>query len=125
MDDIKDGVKKDESMNPKSSGLDRRDLMKLGVGAGIAMTVLKPPAASAQQAQLPPTGGLEEAPKQNVQHWPDIRESGQVTATTQTGYTVRTGPGWVNNSGRASGNGPMDECSRRIVVASARSAEAP
>jgi 2-methylcitrate dehydratase len=28
---------------------------------------------------------------------------------------VYTGAGWVNNSGRASGNGPMDECSRRIV----------
>jgi len=27
------------------------------------------------------------------------------------GYTVYTGAGWVNNSGRASGNGPMDECS--------------
>jgi hypothetical protein len=43
------------------------------------------------------------------------RESQQVAAARQTGYTVSTGPGWVHNSGRASGNGPMDECSRRIV----------
>jgi 2-methylcitrate dehydratase len=76
---------------------------------------MKPRAASAQRAETPPTSGLEEAPKLNVQRWPEIRESQQVAASTQTGYTVSTGPGWVNRSGRASGNGPMDECSRRIV----------
>src|SRR5579864_5153307 len=106
---------RDHGISRWARALCRRDLMRLGAGAGLAMTTLKPPAAFPQQAQLPPTGGLEEAPKQNVQRWPDIRESEQVTATTQTGYTVSTGPGWVNNSGRASGNGPMDECSHRIV----------
>jgi hypothetical protein len=58
---------------------------------------------------------LDEAPKQNVQRWPDIRESDQVVATTQPGYAVSTGPGWLNKSGRTFGNGPMDESSRRIV----------
>jgi hypothetical protein len=33
----------------------------------------------------------------------------------QLGYETKTGPGCVNNSGRANGNGPRDECSRRIV----------
>ncbi len=88
--------------------LRRRDLMKVAAGASLALT------ASAQTAG-PPTGGLDEASKQNLQRWPDIRESKQVVASAQTGYTVSTGPGWVNNSGRASGNGPMDESSRRIV----------
>jgi 2-methylcitrate dehydratase len=109
MDDVKGRI-----VNPKAFAPARRDLIKMGIGAGLT-AALRPPAASAQQAAVAPTGGLEEAPKQNVQRWPDIRESGQVAATTQTGYTVVTGPGWVNNSGRASGNGPMDECSRRIV----------
>src|SRR4029077_17466608 len=45
----------------------------------------------------------------------DIAESEEVITTVQPGYVTKTGPGWVNSSGRASGNGPMDECSRRIV----------
>ena len=28
---------------------------------------------------------------------------------------METGPGWKNDSGRASGNGPMDYTSRRLV----------
>ena len=109
-----DNPKRRDSVRTRVRSLGRRDLMKLGVGAGAAMTMLKAP-AHAQEAQVPPTGGLDEAPKQNVQRWPDIRESEQVVATTQPGYAVSTGPGWVNKSGRAFGNGPMDECSRRIV----------
>lgn len=107
-----DSLKRDDGADTQVTSPRRRDLMKLGIGAGFAMTMLK--AASAQQVQVP-TGGLDAAPKANVQTWPDIRESQQVLASTQTGYDVSTGPGWVNNSGRASGNGPMDECSRRIV----------
>jgi hypothetical protein len=95
---------------PRAPSLGRRDLIKLGVGTGVAITALKP-----LQAQQPPTSGLGQASSQNVQRWPDIQESREVTAAVQTGYTVSTGPGWVNNSGRAAGNGPMDESSRRIV----------
>ena len=109
-----DDGRKNEGANPHVSALGRRDLMKLGLGAGLAVTSLEPTAASAQTPGLP-TGGLDEASKQNLQRWPDIRESKQVVASAQNGYTVSTGPGWVNNSGRASGNGPMDECTRRIV----------
>jgi 2-methylcitrate dehydratase len=107
-----DNAKRHDNVRPRVPSLDRRDLMKLGVGAGVAMTMLKAPARA---QEVPPTAGLDEAPKQNVQRWPDIRESEQVVATTQPGYAVSTGPGWVNKSGRAFGNGPMDECSRRIV----------
>ena len=91
----------------------RRDLIKFAAGTGAAMTALKP--LQAQQPTAQPTSGLGQASSQNVQHWPDIQESREVAAAVQTGYTVYTGAGWVNNSGRASGNGPMDECSRRIV----------
>jgi 2-methylcitrate dehydratase len=112
MEDHMDNAKRHDS--PRVPSIGRRDVMKLGVGAGVAMTMLKAP-ASAQEAPAPPTGGLAEASSQNVQRWPNIGESEQVVATTQPGYAVSTGPGWVNKSGRASGNGPMDECSRRIV----------
>ena len=121
MDDIKNGPTKDESMNPKYSGLDRRDLMKLGVGAGVAVAgiLAAQTTASAQQGAQPapisPQSPLAPRNHGQLQIWPDIRESQEVSATTQIGYTVYTGPGWKNNSNRANGNGPMDECSRRIV----------
>ena len=38
-----------------------------------------------------------------------------IVASGQVGYTVHTGPGWKNDSGRANGNGPMDETTRRIT----------
>jgi hypothetical protein len=89
---------------------------EIGAGTGLTMTMLKPPAASAQQAIVPPTAGLEEAPKQNVQSWPDIRESHQVASTTQTGYTVSTGPGWVNHCGPA----PLCACPSTSTVRAPR-----
>ncbi|HYL38297.1 MAG TPA: MmgE/PrpD family protein [Bryobacteraceae bacterium] len=105
-------AKKADTVISQSPALRRRDIMKLGVGTGVAVNLLKPLAA---QQPAAPSGGLGPASSQNVQRWPDIQESREVAATTQTGYTVSTGPGWVNNSSRAFGNGPMDECSRRIV----------
>src|SRR5262249_49115403 len=47
--------------------------------------------------------------------WPEIAESQVVQTSTSSGYNVFTGPGWVNNSGRAFGNGPMDVCTKRLV----------
>src|ERR1700674_2276799 len=113
-----DEMKKD-SAGPRLSGLGRRDLMKIGVGAGVAMAgMLAAPASWAQQGQAalpPPSGPLGQVNHERLQHWPDIRESQEVVASVGPGYITSTGPGWVNNSGRAFGNGPMDECSRRIV----------
>ncbi len=98
----------------RREGLSRRELIaRLGAGAGLTVGFVR--TAGAQQSGGPPTGGLNQAPSQNVQHFPDIVESQEVTSSTQVGYMTKTGAGWVNNSGRASGNGPMDECSRRIV----------
>src|SRR5260370_8558650 len=102
--------------------LGRGELIKVGGGAGVAAGgMLTAPALFAQQAQTTPprtggpTGGLDQAPALRVQHFPDITESEEVITTVQPGYITKTGAGWVNNSGRASGNGPMDESSRRIV----------
>ncbi len=107
--------------NPELLELDRRNLMKLGVGAGVAMAgMLAVAAAFGQQgpqaaAPIPPTGPLGNVNNERLQHWPDIRESMEISSSAQPGYMTETGPGWVNDSGRASGNGPMDECTRRIV----------
>jgi 2-methylcitrate dehydratase len=116
------GKDKEDALRKGVSRLCRRDVMKLGVGAGVGVAaMLKAPAAFSQQAQIqgqqpgPPTSGLDKASSDRVQHFPDITESEEVITTVQPGYVTKTGPGWVNNSGRAYGNGPMDESSRRIV----------
>jgi 2-methylcitrate dehydratase len=127
-------VKKDGN---KKGDLDRRDALKLGMaGAGLAMggTALSAAARSGQQtgagraAQAsrtgsgaarpvagPPTGGLQKAVNRGTQTWPMIQKNKVVTASTLPGYTVHTGPGWKNDSGRAFGNGPMDETTKRMV----------
>jgi 2-methylcitrate dehydratase len=108
----------DDAKKPVGT-LGRRDLIRLGVGAGAAAAgMLTAPAIFAQQAQQAPpapTGGLDQAPSLRLQHFPDITESEEVITTVQPGYITKTGAGWVNNSGRAFGNGPMDESTRRIV----------
>jgi len=108
-----------DGFTARLSGLGRRDLLKIGAGAGAAIAgMLTAPGSLAQQGQAtlpPPSGPLGTVNHERLQNWPDIRESQEVVTSVGAGYTTSTGPGWVNNSGRAAGNGPMDECSRRIV----------
>ena len=121
-------MKPSERKNPKRheqprARLGRRDVMKLGAGAVMA-GVLEAQAAWAQGQDAPtmtgggqpatPTGGLQPVGGM-VQNFPKIQEAKEVNASVDVGYITATGPGWVNNSGRASGNGPMDVCSQRIV----------
>src|ERR1700722_12042127 len=101
MDEIKnDHVKMEESASAKYSGLDRRDLMKLGVGAGVAVAgILAAQTTTPAQQGTPPTPISPASPlaprnHAQIQIWPDIRESQEVVATTQVGYTVYTGTGW-------------------------------
>src|SRR5713226_2792329 len=112
----KDNWEKDKKVS--RSGLGRRDLMRLGAGAAVA-GMLKAPAAFARQGQqlppISPTSPLAPREHGREQHFPDIRESQEVITTAQPFYITKTRSGWVNDSGRAWGNGPMDECSRRIV----------
>ena len=112
---MSDRTKENRSQHLAAPALTRRDaIARLGVGAGAAVTMLKRASAQAP-APSPPTAGLDPASHANLQRFPDIRESEEIVSSVQTGYITKTGPGWVNKSGRASGNGPMDECSRRIV----------
>jgi 2-methylcitrate dehydratase len=112
----KDNREKDKKVS--RSRLGRRDLMRLGAGAAMA-GMLKAPAAFARQGQqlppISPTSPLAPREHGREQHFPDIRESQEVITTVQPFYITKTRSGWVNDSGRAWGNGPMDECSRRIV----------
>src|ERR1700679_3990807 len=105
-----------------TDSLGRRDLFKkLGVGASAAIAgLLVSQAVQAQegaraQGPGPATGPLAPDTGGGLQDWPLIRESHYVPSSVQPGYTTFAGPGWVNKSGRAFGNGPMDECSRRLA----------
>jgi 2-methylcitrate dehydratase len=109
---------KDDKASRQGPKLGRREMMKFGAGAAAA-GVLAAPAALAQQSQIPPispSSPLAPAPHGNVQHFPDIRGSQEVITSIQPYYITKTGPGWKNESGRAFGNGPMDETTRRIVA---------
>jgi 2-methylcitrate dehydratase len=134
LEDDMDEVNKDKKGGKGTCGFDRRDVMKLGVaGAGIAMSMPTALGAAALAQQTPvqgnarasrpeartgsgtPTGGLQKATNRGTQTWPMIQKNKIVTASTLPGYTVHTGPGWKNDSGRAFGNGPMDETTQRMV----------
>lgn len=116
--------KDDVEVGAAQENLGRRDLFKrLGVGAGVAITgLVVSQVAQAQeggqssQAPGPATGPLA-APDTGggLAGWPPIRESQFIPSSGQVGFTTFASPGWVNKSGRAFGNGPMDECSRRLV----------
>jgi 2-methylcitrate dehydratase len=73
----------------KSEYLGRRDLMKMGIGAGAGLAL----------------GALFDAPVAAAQESPnrpiDIR--------------TETHAGWTNDANRSSGNGPMDDVSRQVV----------
>jgi 2-methylcitrate dehydratase len=69
--------------------LGRRDLMKIGIGAGAGLvleSVFKTPSASAQ-----------------------------VSTNRPTGVKTETSEGWINDANRASGNGPIDDTTRQVV----------
>ena len=111
--------KQDETPDLRAPAMNRRKLIKLGVGAGIgAVGILAAESAVAQGQgglQGRAMGPLAPASSSGVQKWPEIAESEEMVTSDQTGYDMSSGPGWVNNSGRAFGNGPMDACSKRIV----------
>jgi 2-methylcitrate dehydratase len=72
---------KQSQTTPSKKEPDRRDLMKLGLGAAVAALSVEP--GQAQRSDQP-------AP-------------------------VFTKTGWKNDAGRASGNGPIDQTTRRVV----------
>jgi len=99
---------KNDKADPRSNALDRRELMKLGagVGAGFVMgQALNVSVASAQER----AGGAAEGPGAAYRPESWRRE------LRYSGVDMQTGPGWKHDSNRASGNGAMDETSRKIV----------
>jgi 2-methylcitrate dehydratase len=99
--------KRSDNTKPQAPGLGRRDLMKMGAVAGVAaMTqMLHAPRASAQEAATGLTQDQRSA----------YRPEAWREAERYAGVKMETGPGWKNDSNRASGNGPMDDTSRQIV----------
>jgi 2-methylcitrate dehydratase len=99
-------MKDKDGAEAPSGVLDRRELMKLGVGAGLVMgQVLSASTAVAQEGGRPTAGPAGAAYRPD--RW---REE-----MRYAGVEMATGPGWRNDSERAFGNGPMDGTSRRIV----------
>src|SRR5579862_1170785 len=85
---------KDEHDLSFGNGVGRRELMKIGAGA--VMTTL---GASGLLAQSP-----EEAVAKKIE-----------TGAGATADVVETGAGYSNDANRASGNGPMDETTKKLV----------
>jgi 2-methylcitrate dehydratase len=114
MDDTK---RPDRETNLPAPAMGRRKLIKMGVSAGVAAAGLLAAQSVSGQGQQGGrlTGPLAPSSTDGVQKWPEIVESGEMVTSDQVGFDMFSGPGWVNNSGRAFGNGPMDECTRRIV----------
>jgi len=87
-------------MNTDRSGLltlDRRDLMKMGVGTGVV--------AMTQMLNVPHASALEASES----------FSKETTNFPHSDITTCTHTGWKNTANRASGNGPIDETSRKII----------
>ena len=86
------GNHKEDDRKKGVSRLGRRDLMKLGARAGVAVAgVLTAPAAFSQQGQAPPppTAGLDQAPSLRVQHFPDITDAIAVDVSSKAGRAPR------------------------------------
>src|SRR5262249_53928258 len=90
----KDETKKTQGISSLTSGVGRRDLMKIGAGA--VLSTLGSRASAAQYGQQ--YAGQE----LNGKHNPMEEQ-------------VRATPGWKNDANRVNGNGPMDETSRRLA----------
>ncbi len=96
----------DEKNQLSSPALGRRELMK--IGAGVVVTTLASqatPAAAAEPAQDAVTEGRGAA----------AGSKAGGAKTLGDWQHVRTGPGYKNDAGRISGNGPMDDTTRQLV----------
>src|SRR5579864_9836021 len=91
MEDIKKHATQNDSVSPASTGVGRRDMMKMGAGAMLASLGAK--GVVAQEERPARTKG-EDSNLEGV---------------------VRAASGWKNDANRLNGNGPMDETSRYIV----------
>lgn len=90
--------KKGDKVGAPVAGFGRRDLMKIGLGAGVATMsqMVAAPRASAQMDQMAP-------------------QLGEGATSRVKGLVYETKMGWKNTANRRGGNGPMDETTRQIV----------
>src|SRR5262245_12510098 len=89
---------------PRGTAIGRRALIKMAVGGGVAVAQLNGPKGFAQG----PAGSPQERAAA-------LKAAVWTQEERYAGVKMHTGPGWKNDSNRASGNGPMDETSRQIV----------
>ena len=89
---------KEDNPGMHLSDIGRRDFMKLGIGAGIAISQIAYP--SNVEAQQSPELPVDDVTQPRA-GWLDGGK--------------RTGPGWKNTADRSFGNGPIDETTREIV----------
>ncbi len=83
------------------------ELMK--IGAGVVVTTLASQATRAAKTELAQDSVTEGKGSTTGSKAPQRGKSRRLAAR------VRTGPGYKNDSGRNSGNGPMDNTSRQLV----------
>ncbi len=88
-----------------TTGFGRRDFMKMGVGAGLVVSQALGSPLEAQEGTRAAAAG--QGPRYNPAAWTERERYAGVEMTTRYG--------WKNDSGRASGNGPMDDTSKRLV----------
>lgn len=105
---------KAEKDAPRGAALRRRELMKigLGAGAGVVLGEMLSPAAAMGQTSTPWVAG---PPPSDLAGYPN--GSGRQEAWTKRDDTARVSEaGYKNNANRSSGNGPTDEITRQIVA---------
>ncbi len=104
-DDI---AKKPEKTPSSNSSIGRRDLMK--IGAGVVMASVAGQGTVAQVAQ---TGKIK--PESPTAQSRTAQKSGAAEVKAGDWKNLKIGAGYKNDAGRISGNGPMDDTSRKLV----------
>src|ERR1700722_9150970 len=85
---------KEQPADSSSANFARRDLIKLGTG--VVTTTFGKQGSAAKNAE-----------KNSAE--------GQGEFSHPQAVVMRTGAGWKNNANRASGNGPIDDTTRKLV----------
>jgi 2-methylcitrate dehydratase len=108
----------------QASALGRRDMLKMGVGLGVAAAanLLHASTTGQQQPKEAPNGASQDSPEEAAR-LASVRDGASKPVPGGPPYITPHGPqhrvakygDFMNKSGRLYGNGPMDETSRLIV----------
>src|SRR5258708_3439525 len=108
---IRRSTKARPATQSSSPAVGRRELMKMGVGAGVGV-MTQAWLLSKSSAQVL-TGN--QTPPLRVQGMSGVVPGGPPYVSPHAPTRRVAKYGWKNTSGRSSGNGPMDDTSRKIV----------